>query len=109
LPPSTALSLPVLVSLHRSVALLYLLSFPTRRSSDLHVYVTLIRNPDGGPLKVLVEITLEYTEGFLDNKDAYDDRMYASLLSRKRSEEHTSELQSPYDLVCRLRLEKKKI
>src|SRR5207248_9863978 len=27
----------------------------------------------------------------------------------KRSEEHTSELQSPYDLVCRLLLEKKKI
>src|SRR5437867_9532115 len=29
-------------------------------------------------------------------------------LSRLRSEEHTSELQSPYDLVCRLLLEKKK-
>src|SRR5207248_7137605 len=28
--------------------------------------------------------------------------------SPKRSEEHTSELQSPYDLVCRLLLEKKK-
>src|SRR5207248_10587844 len=28
--------------------------------------------------------------------------------SRLRSEEHTSELQSPYDLVCRLLLEKKK-
>src|SRR5207248_10829336 len=28
--------------------------------------------------------------------------------SRIRSEEHTSELQSPYDLVCRLLLEKKK-
>src|SRR5437867_9151534 len=27
---------------------------------------------------------------------------------RRRSEEHTSELQSPYDLVCRLLLEKKK-
>src|SRR5437867_11925008 len=27
--------------------------------------------------------------------------------SSKRSEEHTSELQSPYDLVCRLLLEKK--
>src|SRR5271168_5477450 len=27
--------------------------------------------------------------------------------SRARSEEHTSELQSPYDLVCRLLLEKK--
>src|SRR5437867_5346543 len=26
-----------------------------------------------------------------------------------RSEEHTSELQSPYDLVCRLLLEKKKV
>src|SRR5437867_4732552 len=29
--------------------------------------------------------------------------------SGARSEEHTSELQSPYDLVCRLLLEKKKI
>src|SRR5207248_7609064 len=29
-------------------------------------------------------------------------------LKRLRSEEHTSELQSPYDLVCRLLLEKKK-
>src|SRR5437867_6887028 len=27
---------------------------------------------------------------------------------RSRSEEHTSELQSPYDIVCRLPLEKKK-
>src|SRR5438094_6142028 len=31
-----------------------------------------------------------------------------NLLQRVRSEEHTSELQSPYDLVCRLLLEKKK-
>src|SRR5437867_10619255 len=31
-----------------------------------------------------------------------------SLAMRTRSEEHTSELQSPYDLVCRLLLEKKK-
>src|SRR5207248_7257231 len=29
------------------------------------------------------------------------------LTSQIRSEEHTSELQSPYDLVCRLLLEKK--
>src|SRR5207248_7936284 len=29
--------------------------------------------------------------------------------SLSRSEEHTSELQSPYDLVCRLLLEKKKL
>src|SRR5207248_10759727 len=32
----------------------------------------------------------------------------AVLLLQTRSEEHTSELQSPYDLVCRLLLEKKK-
>src|SRR5207248_569576 len=31
-----------------------------------------------------------------------------TLGERARSEEHTSELQSPYDLVCRLLLEKKK-
>src|SRR5207248_6058749 len=33
-------------------------------------------------------------------------RVAVGVLSR--SEEHTSELQSPYDLVCRLLLEKKK-
>src|SRR5437867_7876013 len=32
----------------------------------------------------------------------------ATIVNRMRSEEHTSELQSPYDLVCRLLLEKKK-
>src|SRR5207248_7019829 len=31
-----------------------------------------------------------------------------AIMSNERSEEHTSELQSPYDLVCRLLLEKKK-
>src|SRR5437867_12227896 len=30
------------------------------------------------------------------------------VILNERSEEHTSELQSPYDLVCRLLLEKKK-
>src|SRR5438094_5618048 len=32
----------------------------------------------------------------------------SSILRTIRSEEHTSELQSPYDLVCRLLLEKKR-
>src|SRR5256885_6437493 len=32
----------------------------------------------------------------------------AALSARQRSEEHTSELQSPCNLVCRLLLEKKK-
>src|SRR5207248_9455016 len=35
------------------------------------------------------------------------DFVHVATRSAKRSEEHTSELQSPYDLVCRLLLEKK--
>src|SRR5437867_4674866 len=34
-------------------------------------------------------------------------RLLIGLRRCRRSEEHTSELQSPYDLVCRLLLEKK--
>src|SRR5207248_11457170 len=34
-------------------------------------------------------------------------RSRAMISGSRRSEEHTSELQSPYDLVCRLLLEKK--
>src|SRR5207248_8141401 len=36
------------------------------------------------------------------------DRSHVAAQDADRSEEHTSELQSPYDLVCRLLLEKKK-
>src|SRR5207248_8752240 len=39
---------------------------------------------------------------------AGEQRCAAFAKARRRSEEHTSELQSPYDLVCRLLLEKKK-
>src|SRR2546426_6006454 len=40
--------------------------------------------------------------------DAARGRHDAGELARERSEEHTSELQSPCNLVCRLLLEKKK-
>src|SRR5437867_9443250 len=36
-------------------------------------------------------------------------RRVVGHLADDRSEEHTSELQSPYDLVCRLLLEKKQL
>src|SRR5207248_8690938 len=36
------------------------------------------------------------------------ERIREQVQNVERSEEHTSELQSPYDLVCRLLLEKKK-
>src|SRR5438094_7028929 len=42
----------------------------------------------------------------LDEQDA--DALHLADHAYLRSEEHTSELQSPYDLVCRLLLEKKK-
>src|SRR5258708_24249741 len=41
------------------------------------------------------------------NADDGAPRRHAALISRQRSEEHTSELQSPDHLVCRLLLEKK--
>src|SRR5438094_1997967 len=42
-------------------------------------------------------------------KDVMEEvRQMGVPIIRYRSEEHTSELQSPYDLVCRLLLEKKK-
>src|SRR5699024_12075822 len=41
-----------------------------------------------------------------NNLPAHDDRRTAAA---DRSEEHTSELQSRFDLVCRLLLEKKKV
>src|SRR5437867_3196986 len=43
--------------------------------------------------------------GTLSNADG---QYQFSVRAGTRSEEHTSELQSPYDLVCRLLLEKKK-
>src|SRR5690348_18011992 len=58
-----------------------------------------------------------YTTLFRSHRLAYTDHgtgprvtvlLHGLLLSQRRSEEHTSELQSPVHLVCRLLLEKKK-
>src|SRR5574340_1451696 len=52
-----------------------------------------------------------YTTLFRSHHASQPDRIGPSLTHRglrERSEEHTSELQSPKDLVCRLLLEKKK-
>src|SRR5258708_25096775 len=75
-------------------------SFPTRRSSDL------IRFPVRG---------CDLVNGVAPCQHGCDDRAENEQLSARlprtanaRSEEHTSELQSPDHLVCRLLLEKKK-
>src|SRR5207248_11240954 len=83
-------------------------SFPTRRSSDL----TSIRSWFDGiaflqVVWMLLAITLVRRTrlfGVLVTVFAFS----FALTVVQRSEEHTSELQSPYDLVCRLLLEKKK-
>src|SRR5438034_4055960 len=78
--------------------------FPTRRSSDLchrpalRVLVTDCRSDD---CLGVVELTISPNEVRVGE-------MVSSTTPRQRSEEHTSELQSHSDLVCRLLLEKKK-
>src|SRR5207248_11720366 len=88
----------------------YLHSFPTRRSSDLA--------PDRGlrrprqhrcqrdrPPPCVHDRPLLQGRGL---PDGVLRRSGGPTHLDLRSEEHTSELQSPYDLVCRLLLEKKK-
>src|SRR5438552_17508335 len=67
-------------------------SFPTRRSSDL-----LRRLPDR-----------DRRDHLIGQRVDGDQPVVINTLTN-RSEEHTSELQSPDHLVCRLLLEKKKI
>src|SRR5699024_12376092 len=74
-------------------------SFPTRRSSDLIAHIhTLLQN-----LKNQRKCILLASHSALDIAQACD-MVYTF---QQRSEEHTSELQSRFDLVCRLLLEKK--
>src|SRR5699024_11299753 len=85
-------------------------SFPTRRSSDLQVSAALVRDlPEA--LKI---------NGSGIGTGSGDNQLWMVLHCQLlhlividvalviRSEEHTSELQSRFDLVCRLLLEKKK-
>src|SRR5207244_4990305 len=86
-------------------------SFPTRRSSDL--------------IPVMFQIPSDAAETNVSNmRDAIQWKLHAHadlpgvnydaefdvpvFRTKDRSEEHTSELQSPDHLVCRLLLEKKK-
>src|SRR5690606_39954287 len=90
-------------------------SFPTRRSSDLEHHVKLRTSPKTlETYKYLISnhIAPQIGKIPLDKLTPYQlQRMYSYLLAHEtnaRSEEHTSELQSRENLVCRLLLEKKK-
>src|SRR5207248_10435061 len=96
-----------LFSLQRSVAHPDLHSFPTRRSSDLGPMdrVTASRNMHHVPHRIARMALDGLKRVRVNTLDAVGDYIHAEDI--ERSEEHTSELQSPYDLVCRLLLEKK--
>src|SRR5699024_12553848 len=82
-------------------------SFPTRRSSDLSASrPTAVCTADSN---VPFPGAMPRSRGIVQSEFvAIHGRSLASRPSCRRSEEHTSELQSRFDLVCRLLLEKKK-
>src|SRR5207248_11418847 len=103
---------------HCAIHLLDLHSFPTRRSSDLNYNprqypdLNFVGRPlwPPFPMKAAKIAALQFTRA--RNQDTpclgYTFQKTWKLLKipqwSRRSEEHTSELQSPYDLVCRLLL-----
>src|SRR5437763_8467168 len=76
-------------------------SFPTRRSSDLRLLVGRSVFAEFGR-RAVQPVRRECLDAGRAGHTTRD-RVF-----QKRSEEHTSELQSPMYLVCRLLLEKKK-
>src|SRR5690606_40579489 len=89
-------------------------SFPTRRSSDLisiHADAFMTPNPQGASVFALsTKGASSAAARWMAKKENAADLVGGVNLKTKdaRSEEHTSELQSRENLVCRLLLEKKK-
>src|SRR5690606_41489170 len=94
--------------LHRHRHPLDLHSFPTRRSSDLAIKPML---KDGRVLATADQFAARQAVFGIETalKAIADKKKQSEMPAEvKRSEEHTSELQSRENLVCRLLLEKKK-
>src|SRR5256885_12218146 len=77
--------------------------------STLFPYTTLFRSPNPVP----TNFTAPYSSSSVTAVSTHVtslllNRTSSNVTSSGRSEEHTSELQSPCNLVCRLLLEKKK-
>src|SRR2546421_10577446 len=117
--PNYAISFSFFLSATTSLRLLLFFFFLMIRRpprSTLFPYTTLFRSlivDDGGDATLLLHKGYEMEQG--DDwvnapSDSHEVSVVKSLLKKcaKRSEEHTSELQSRSDLVCRLLLEKKK-
>src|SRR5690606_41548174 len=81
-------------------------SFPTRRSSDLGRSCWCAAAPSSPDARFSAERSFFAIRSTRPSSRRCSDE--ASSFWRHRSEEHTSELQSRENLVCRLLLEKKK-
>src|SRR5207247_9731685 len=77
-------------------------SFPTRRSSDLWTASAFPDWVSSGLMLIMTAISISMWRMMPNRTISF------STVAMVRSEEHTSELQSRVDLVCRLLLEKKK-
>src|SRR5690606_42052176 len=85
-------------------------SFPTRRSSDLRTCINSFDIQEGNPVKIFrhcLQVVMYYNHSFVSIPKFFEN-VYNGNFRNSRSEEHTSELQSRENLVCRLLLEKKK-
>src|SRR5207248_11082227 len=89
---------------------LVLHSFPTRRSSDLRACWPTRPTGPPGPRARPGRSPGARRSTTTSSGPSPTSRPASGRCGHRatRSEEHTSELQSPYDLVCRLLLEKKK-
>src|SRR5699024_11809688 len=95
---------PHAISYQSSRYLRALRSFPTRRSSDLSTPRVSMFMPSVTRHTLPVRSPLPNRQPSIRSAPAWN----SSSVAATRSEEHTSELQSRFDLVCRLLLEKKK-
>src|SRR5207247_10071183 len=107
-----------LIALSRRVHLSDLTSFPTRRSSDLEIsktersaaqsseqdYPGRLQRVDAGARPLFLDGIRPQVHAAPEHARS---RRAGIVHAQERSEEHTSELQSRVDLVCRLLLEKK--
>src|SRR5207248_9039142 len=103
-------------SFYSAAALRALPSFPTRRSSDL--VDDFVADKLGVVAADFAVVEIVILAAIFDERSqrrreffglVFGDEVHNVIGDQsRRSEEHTSELQSPYDLVCRLLLEKKK-
>src|SRR5699024_12284853 len=88
-------------------------SFPTRRSSDLLMFFPYFLYGNLAAQRLPDYIRIDLTQ--VRRNIAANNQFHSALGTpdifhqiAARSEEHTSELQSRFDLVCRVLLEKKK-